>query len=57
VNVFVMRNNARDVPMGDIFKGIFPFLIGEFLVIMILILFPWNATWLPLQMKRTKLTV
>jgi TRAP-type C4-dicarboxylate transport system permease large subunit len=57
VNVFVMRNIARDVPMGDIFKGIFPFLIGEFLVIMILILFPWTATWLPLQMKRTKLTV
>jgi len=51
VNVFVMRNIATDVPMGSIFKGIFPFLIGEFLVIAILILFPWTATWLPQQMK------
>jgi tripartite ATP-independent transporter DctM subunit len=51
VNVFVMRNIATDVPMGSIFKGIFPFLIGEFLVITILILFPWTATWLPQQMK------
>ena len=51
VNVFVMRTIATDVPMGRIFQGIVPFLIGEFLVIAILILFPWTATWLPLQMK------
>jgi tripartite ATP-independent transporter DctM subunit len=47
VNVFVMRTIATDVPMGKIFRGIFPFLIGEFVVIAILILFPWTATWLP----------
>jgi C4-dicarboxylate transporter, DctM subunit len=51
VNVFVMRGIAKDVPMGTIFKGILPFLAGEFLVITILILLPWTATWLPLQMK------
>ncbi len=51
VNVFVMRSIATDVPMGTIFRGIFPFLLGEFVVIAILILFPWIATWLPLQMK------
>ena len=51
VNVFVMRSIATDVPMGRIFQGILPFLIGEFLVIAILILFPWTATWLPQQMK------
>jgi C4-dicarboxylate transporter DctM subunit len=51
VNVFVMRSIATDVPMGTIFRGIVPFLIGEFLVIAILILFPLAATWLPQQMK------
>ena len=51
VNVFVMRSIATDVPMGSIFRGIVPFLIGEFLVITILILFPMTATWLPQQMK------
>jgi TRAP-type C4-dicarboxylate transport system permease large subunit len=51
VNVFVMRSIATDVPMGTIFRGIVPFLIGEFLVITILILFPITTTWLPQQMK------
>jgi len=47
VNIFVIRSIATDVPMGTIFRGIVPFLIGEFLVITILILFPITATWLP----------
>jgi C4-dicarboxylate transporter DctM subunit len=51
VNVFVMRGIATDVPMGHIFKGVFPFLIGEFVMIGILILFPAVATWLPQMMK------
>jgi tripartite ATP-independent transporter DctM subunit len=51
VNVFVMRSIATDVPMGEIFRGIFPFLMGEFAVITILILFPFIATWLPQMMK------
>lgn len=40
VNVFVMRGIATDVSMGNIFKGIGPFLVGEFILIAILILFP-----------------
>jgi TRAP-type C4-dicarboxylate transport system permease large subunit len=51
VNVFVMRGIATDVPMGQIFRGVFPFLIGEFVVIALLILFPGIATWLPTMMK------
>lgn len=51
VNVFVMRGIATDVPMGQIFRGVFPFLIGEFAVIALLILFPGIATWLPTMMK------
>ena len=47
VNVFVMRSIATDVPMGKIFMGIGPFLLGEFILIAILICFPEIATWLP----------
>lgn len=51
VNVFVMRGIARDVSMGDIFKGVMPFLLGEFVLIGLLIAFPGIATWLPQLMK------
>jgi tripartite ATP-independent transporter DctM subunit len=47
VNVFVMRGIATDVPMSEIFRGVMPFLLGEFVVIAILIVFPAIATWLP----------
>lgn len=51
VNVFVMRSIATDVPMGKIFQGVMPFLIGEFVLIGLLIVFPGMATWLPQMMK------
>lgn len=47
VNVFVMRAIATDVPMGQIFLGVMPFLIGEFVLIGLLVAFPGIATWLP----------
>lgn len=51
VNVFVMRGIAADVSMGQIFRGVTPFLIGEFVLIGLLIAFPQIATWLPQLMK------
>jgi C4-dicarboxylate transporter DctM subunit len=51
VNVFVMRGVAPDVPMGDIFRGVMPFLFGEFLIIGLIVAFPGLATWLPTMMK------
>jgi TRAP-type C4-dicarboxylate transport system permease large subunit len=51
LNVFVMSGIAREVPMEEIFKGIVPFLVGEFVVIVIIILFPWTALWLPSRMQ------
>jgi tripartite ATP-independent transporter DctM subunit len=47
VNVFVMRAIATDVPMGQIFLGVMPFLVGEFVLIGLLVAFPGIATWLP----------
>jgi C4-dicarboxylate transporter DctM subunit len=51
VNVFIMRQIATDVPMGKIFMGVMPFLVGEFVVLGILVLFPKIATWLPKMMQ------
>jgi len=50
-NVFVMRRVAPDVPMEEIFRGVFPFVIGELLVLTLLILFPDLALWLVERMR------
>lgn len=45
-NVFIMRRVAPEVPMEDIFRGVFPFVIGELVILGLLILFPDLALWL-----------
>jgi TRAP-type mannitol/chloroaromatic compound transport system permease large subunit len=36
--------------MGDIFRGVFPFVLGELVVLALLIAFPELALWLPNKM-------
>lgn len=50
-NVFVMRRTAPEVPMGEIFMGVLPFVVGELVVIALLIAFPEIALWLPGHMR------
>ncbi len=51
VNVFVIKGIAPDVPLNQIFRGIFPFL-GAIILLAIVILFvPQIATWLPSLVK------
>jgi TRAP-type C4-dicarboxylate transport system permease large subunit len=50
-NVFVMRRTAPEVPMGEIFMGVLPFVLGEMVVIALLIAFPEIALWLPGRME------
>ncbi|MEE2846549.1 MAG: TRAP transporter large permease subunit [Gemmatimonadota bacterium] len=50
-NVFVMRRTAPEVPMGEIFLGVLPFVLGEMVVIVLLIAFPEIALWLPGRME------
>jgi tripartite ATP-independent transporter DctM subunit len=40
LNVYVINNLARDVPMMETFKGVIPFLISDFLRVLLLFLFP-----------------
>ena len=49
-NVFVMRRTAPEVPMGEIFMGVLPFVVGELIVVGLLIAFPEIALWLPARM-------
>ena len=47
VNVYVIKGIAEDVPLETIFKGIFPFLGAEIVMVIILMFFPQLATFLP----------
>lgn len=46
VNVFVVSGITK-VPIGIIYKGIYPYLIGMSICVLILMLFPQIALWLP----------
>ena len=47
INVFVVKSIAPDVPMGQIFRGIWPFWFAMAAMIGLLILFPQIALFLP----------
>lgn len=47
VNVFVIKGIAPAVPLENIFRGIFPFLIALIVMTAILMVFPAIATFLP----------
>jgi tripartite ATP-independent transporter DctM subunit len=50
INVYVVKGVAPDIPLSDIFIGIIPFLLIEFIVVAILIIFPGISLWLPSTM-------
>jgi len=47
LNVYVLHDLARDIPLGTIFRGIVPFLITDFLHLALLITVPAITLWLP----------
>jgi TRAP-type C4-dicarboxylate transport system permease large subunit len=50
MNVFVIKSVIKDVNMSTIFVGVLPFVITDLVRLVILILFPLLATWLPQRM-------
>ncbi len=40
MNVFIINSFAKDVPIGETFKGVMPFLLADFIRIAVLVLFP-----------------
>ena len=51
VNVYVVYGVAKDVPLENIFKGVFPMLLALLLCNLILLIFPQIALFLPNLMK------
>ena len=47
VNVFAMSSVARDVPMASIFHSIIPYFLCMVTLLLLLVLFPDLALWLP----------
>jgi tripartite ATP-independent transporter DctM subunit len=47
INVYVIKGVAPDVPLGVIFRGIFPFLFALAICLILLMAFPQIATFLP----------
>jgi C4-dicarboxylate transporter, DctM subunit len=47
INVFIIKGVAPDVPLGTIFRGTMPFLVGMVVMTALVVVFPSLATWLP----------
>lgn len=48
MNLFVIHNISKDVPLSRIFKGVLPFLASDFVHLLLLIFFPAMVMWLPI---------
>jgi len=49
LNVIVMKQVVPDVPLLDIYKGTFPFVLICLFMVLLLVIFPELALWLPSQ--------
>lgn len=49
LNLFVIMGIAKEKSMGEILKGVFPFMILILIVMAIVAIWPQTATWLPKQ--------
>ena len=47
LNIFVIRAQLPDIELTTVFKGILPFLVADFVLIALLLIFPEIALWLP----------
>jgi TRAP-type C4-dicarboxylate transport system permease large subunit len=47
LNIFVIRNIAPDIPLGEVIWGIMPFVGLMIFAVILLCIFPQIATWLP----------
>ena len=46
LNVYVVNGMARDVPMSETYRGVFPFLVSDAIRVALLVLFPPLSLWL-----------
>jgi TRAP-type C4-dicarboxylate transport system permease large subunit len=46
LNVYVVNSLAKDVPIGESYRGVLPFLISDILRTALLLVFPGLSLWL-----------
>jgi tripartite ATP-independent transporter DctM subunit len=47
LNIFVIKNVAPDIPLGEVIRGVWPFVVLMFIAVVLVCLFPALATALP----------
>lgn len=47
MNIFIIQAQAPDINLGQLYKGIAPFLVAPIIMIILLFLYPQIALWLP----------
>ena len=47
INLYVMQGVAKDISISSIFRGVLPFLAGDAVHLVLIILFPAMVLWLP----------
>jgi C4-dicarboxylate transporter DctM subunit len=52
MNVFIIKGMAPEVALGTIYKGVLPFAVAQILLIVLIVIFPAIATWLPSTMSQ-----
>ncbi len=52
MNLFIIKSQAPDMSLPQIYKGSLPFLAGQFVLVIVLIVAPGLATWLPAMLFR-----
>ena len=51
MNVFIIKGVAPDVPIGVIFRGIVPFLFATLVALIVMLIFPEIALYIPTHMR------
>ena len=46
LNLFVINAMAKDVPMGETYRGVMPFLVSDTIRTILLLFFPAISLWL-----------
>jgi tripartite ATP-independent transporter DctM subunit len=53
IHLFVLKSIAgTDVPLGTVYRGVLPFVVADLIKLMLIVLFPALALWLPSTMIR-----
>ena len=47
MNIFVIQAQVPEVPVLRVYQGIIPFLLAPFVLLILLVVFPDIALWLP----------